>query len=240
MASVSSVPAKKPDVARIVTWSVVGILLLVGIYIYATPTPQSKTAKGKHPGQATTILASADNAILPQDLTAHFPRYSGGKRDPFIPLVASAATSASSQANQGEWLLTGISSINGVPSALVENSSTGESAFLTDGESWRGLKVKSISSDSVVFENTLGQETHLGFSDSGASQAGTSTAGGAPSSSLPSASQIRPLPQPQVGSLPPLPVPAANTVQTGAPPPATAPAPTGQTPASQESPVQQQ
>src|SRR5579862_2543204 len=147
MASISSVPAKKPDIARIGFWSLAAVGLLIAVYLYASPTQQSKTTRAKHSGSASTTLASADqNAILPQDYTAHFPRYAGGKRDPFIPLVATAASSSSGAGNQGEWLLTGISSINGVPSALVENSTTGESAFLTNGESWRGLKVKSITS----------------------------------------------------------------------------------------------
>ena len=149
-----------------------------------------------HP-YAQTLVADNSVNLTPQDLAAHFPRYSQvSKRDPFNPLVGgsnAAANSpfgdASTTAN-GSWALTGINTVNGIPSALVENATTGESLFLEPGDTWKGLRVLDIATDSVTFVNPLGQQTTLGFvapSVVAASNAKTS----AP---LPSLSSISPLP----------------------------------------------
>ncbi|HEX5322385.1 MAG TPA: hypothetical protein VFW40_01265 [Capsulimonadaceae bacterium] len=216
MASVSSVPAKKPrDLTRIIMWSLVGIAAAVLVYAYGAPTPPTGHTRAKRTSP-TAAVASADlNAIQPEDLTAHFARYAGGKRDPFVPLIATVASNAAGKAgDQGQWLLTGISSINGIPSALVENSASGESAFLTVDEQWHGLKVKSIASDAVVFVNQLGQETRLAFASEAAPDQ-TAGAGASPPGNLPSASQVRPLPR--IGNLPPLPIPTNNVPNNAVP-----------------------
>ena len=112
--------------------------------------------------------AADPNGLLPADLKAHFPRYAGGTRDPFAPGVVIAhalpkpAAAPAGRAQTG-WALTGINSVNGVASALIENSATGESVFLQPGDQWNGLRVVSIKSDRVLFRNALGHEDTLTF-----------------------------------------------------------------------------
>lgn len=195
---------------RLIMWSVVGLLAIVFIYLNAQSPPATTTQT--RPGyKSNTQVATNADGVLPSDYTAHFARYTGGKRDPFIPLIATdQGAVAHGHSASGDWELTGISSIDNVPSALVENSSSGESVFLSKGDHWHGLTVVAIGTDSVEFVNALGQRTQLAFpvsqDDAGTGTgvgAGTSAGG---SSNLPTATQVRPLPQ--VGSLPPMPVSA--------------------------------
>jgi hypothetical protein len=209
--------------SKLVSKPVIGIAVLAVVayiaVIYMTP-PQSATST-RH-ATANTSTATDPNGITQADLDAHFARYKLVQRDPFVPGVINShdqpGTDAGIGGGQGQWALTGIDEVNGVISGLVENSATGESVFLTPGQRWRGLKVVSVGSDSIVFENALGQHTDLAFAITApASQTGPAApaAPGAPgppgtpavagSSSLPSLGAIRPLPR--VGSLPPLPVP---------------------------------
>lgn len=214
MASATQTPAKKPDRMRVIMWSVIGVLLAVFIYLNFG-SPSSTTARPRQVYSSTAVATNNPDGIMPADYTAHFPRYAGGKRDPFIPLIATEQGSfgqGRGGGSQGEWQLTGISSINNVPSALVEDQASGESVFLTKGSKWRGLTVVAVGSESVQFENALGQRTELAFPVTDDTQTNTPgqapAAAGAPASNLPTAGQVRALPQ--VGNLPPLPVSAAS------------------------------
>lgn len=225
MANATQAPAKKPDRMRIIMWSVIAVLLVMFIYLNFGPSSSSSTAS--HPRtmySSTTVASNNPDGLTPADYTAHFARYVGGGRDPFIPLVATADQGGlgggRGSGNSGDWQLTGITSVNDVPSALVENTGSGESVFLTKGAKWRGLTVVEVGPDSVQFENALGQHTELSFPVTDDTQTSTPgrapAAAAAPSSSLPTASQVTPLPQ--VGNLPPLPVTAASPAVAGAAP----------------------
>lgn len=123
------------------------------------PTPAHKVRAPRSAAPRAEDFAAAD-------LSAHFARYQAGKKDPFLPhlpATAGLAAEKAAHAEQGKWTLTGISSINGVPNALVENSVTGDSVFLKPGDRWRGLRVLSIGTDAVALINALGQQTSLAF-----------------------------------------------------------------------------
>ena len=179
-----------PKVSRQLFYTVFGMIVVGGAaYYYTMPDTTTTTHIAHH-----TRLSSAVDAdgITSQDLNAHFARYVGGKRDPFVPIVSLADTSSASH-DRGGWQLTGINSVNGVQSALLENGG-GDTIFLQPGDKWNGLKVASIGSDTVTFANALGQQTVLTFADNenlpppGAS--GTQAA----NSRVPSLNEIRPLP----------------------------------------------
>ena len=224
MANPTQAPAKKPDRMRIIGWAAVAVFAVVAVYLnFGSPSSTSTTAHPHAMYSSTAVASTSADGLTPADYTAHFARYAGGKRDPFIPLVATAdqgGLGGRGSGNQGEWQLTGITSVNDVPSALVENTGSGESVFLTKGAKWRGLTVVAVGSDSVQFVNALGQSTELAFPVTDNSQtngpgrppaASSAPAAAAPpvaSSSLPTASQVTPLPS--VGNLPPLPVTAAS------------------------------
>ena len=142
----------------------VSIIALVVTVIWCL-LPQPATAPAHHSSITKETEATSDG-FTKEDLDAHFPRYTGGSRDPFIPGVVTETVNAdSSSVAEGKsgWALTGINSIDGDETACVENNASNESVFLKQGQTWNGLKVVSIADSGVIFENQLGQQTTLGF-----------------------------------------------------------------------------
>lgn len=151
-----------PKLSKPVMWAIVA---LAGTVIwYLMPTQDTPTASRS---ARTAKIASKSDGISQADLDAHFPRYTGGKRNPFIPGVVNEAPgsqgSDSIAGGKSDWALTGINSINGDQTACIENSATSESVFLKKGQTWNGLKVVKIADSGVLFEDPLGQQTTLGF-----------------------------------------------------------------------------
>lgn len=178
-----------PKVSRPVIYTA---LAAVAAYALVLNTqPDTTTTRHVFLTRNTTQAAADPNGILPEDLNAHFPRYSGGARDPFAPEVVIArpktvtgASAGRNRTNATGWALTGINSINGVASALIENSATGDSVFLQPGDRWQGLRVVAIKDDRVVFQNALGREDTLTFAppaDDKTNASGNPAAGAAPS-----------------------------------------------------------
>jgi hypothetical protein len=157
--------------------------LLAGIAAYALVlNTQPQAAPGKALHITTAVAAVTDDDYGAQDKTIHFPRYKGGIRDPFLPGVAPVDSAGGPATDRAGWALTGITMLNGVTSALLENATTGDSKFLKAGDSWNGLRVLRVESDSVVFENALAQQTRLAFSQR------------APDETAPGLDQVAPLP----------------------------------------------
>lgn len=162
-------------VSRPVVYSVVAAAAIYAVVLLTEPEqPVRKPAKRSTLGAA----AKAPAGFLPEDLTAQFGRYAGKSRNAFQPEVLpkqtvmsalppgrSSAGTISGPGLRGTWALTGINVLNGRRSALVENSTTGDSEFLAAGDSWNGLQVVAVETDTVVFLNSLGQRTQLKFVD---------------------------------------------------------------------------
>lgn len=191
--------------SRPVVYSFVGAVAVYAIVLLTQPDAPTT----RHIIRVATRPSADTDAddITPQDLSAHFPRYAIGKRDPFVPKVVPANAAASPGSGLGKardpWALTGINVINDTPEALVENSAANDSVFLKRGDHWRGLRVLSIESDAVVFENALGQQTRLAFAAPPAEPTGPHLAGGNPG--LQALRVVGPVPpMPVVGPLPPL------------------------------------
>ncbi len=145
-------------ISRPAVYTAVAAVAVYAVVLLTQPDAPAPAHK-KHP--ARRARADAD-AFTAADLSAHFARYLGSKRNPFLSKLP-AAKPPPGAGERGEWNLTGINIINGVPNALVENSATGDSVFLKPGDRWRGLRVISIGTDAVAFLNALGQQTHLAF-----------------------------------------------------------------------------
>jgi hypothetical protein len=185
-------------ISRPAVYTFVGAVAVYAWVLLTQPDTPTRKVHVLHPA-----IASADEDAA--DASVHFARYAGGKHDPFLPHLPASAKPAAAQVARGEpgkWTLTGISSINGVPNALVE-SAAGDSVFLHPGDRWRGLRVLSIGTDAVVLLNALGQQTILAFRPLNASlpEAGASAAGGFHLQPLGS---VSPLPV-NLGSIRPLP-----------------------------------
>ena len=223
-----------PKVSRPVVYTA---LAAVAAYALVLNT-QPDTATVRHTTQRVmtrTTQAADPSGVLPADLSAHFPRYTGGARDPFAPGVVlprpkasapSAATARALSAQTG-WTLTGINSVNGVSSALIENAATGESVFLQPGDRWNGLRVVSIKPDRVLFQNALGHQDSLTFAqppDEDSGKSGGPSVPALPALRLPTAAA--PLPPYPVSPLPVTPLsespsslPALPTYDEGGQPP---------------------
>lgn len=96
-----------------------------------------------------------------------FPRYRAAGKDAFAPgVIAQKAGSMEAPVLMGEsgmWALTGISTTNGVTSALLENGSTHETAFVRTGDKWNGLTVAAIEPTEVVFRDKQGGDHRVTF-----------------------------------------------------------------------------
>ena len=157
-------------------------LIGAGAAIYVYTEPEAATKK-KPTTRTSSRTASAPDGFTPEDLSAKFPRYAGPARDAFQPkVVAKKATSKTtlkasplvlppprpvtvtlSAIPLDAWVLTGISLVDGVRSALVENKTTGESVFLRAGVSWNAYKVGSIEPGALVLIGPTGTVKRLGF-----------------------------------------------------------------------------
>ena len=192
---------------------------VLGVAAYAVVLLTEPDAPKKKP--AIRIAASAAEApkgFLKEDLTANFARYKGSKNDAFRPKAVSrrsqvvtakaavADTRALTPNAGGVWILTGIASVNGVLSALVENAAADQVIFLKAGETWNTLKVTAIEPDAVILVNLQGKKTRISFplvaEEKPAGRAGPI----APVTSAPAAPsvpQVAPMPVPPLPGLTP-------------------------------------
>lgn len=150
-------------VSRPVIYTALAAVAAYALFLNTQPQTPTLTKRVR---VSRTLPAANASGILPEDLKARFPRYAGGRRDPFVPGVALARRTlpeATAMNAQTGWTLTGISAVNGTASALIENPATGESVFLQPGDRWNGLRVVSIRPDRVLFLNGLGRHDALTF-----------------------------------------------------------------------------
>jgi hypothetical protein len=157
-------PGKSKVLSRPVIYTLVAAVAVYAYVLQTQPAP-STHRKISHFTRSRSTASTDSGGITDQDLNAHFARYAGGRRDPFVPSVElhPQAPGLPAGGTGGQWSLTGVNTVDGVTTATVENSAGGDSAFLKAGDHWNGLRVIEINQDSVVFENALGQHTTLSF-----------------------------------------------------------------------------
>ena|SRR5579871_5432944 len=139
------------------------ILIFIGGLIYAL-MPEGSPPKGPKPPAALAVKKSsnADEIVYTEaDQRASFASLSQPLKNSFKPLVVRTngpggqvsgkdnAVPAYMARGDGNWIYSGTASIDGVPTALLENGSTGEGVYLKDGERWKDLTVLAINPDSI-------------------------------------------------------------------------------------------
>lgn len=150
-------------------------IAVVGVGIYLSTGP-SVTRKGA-PRRVTSASATSNlpDGFTQQDLTARFDRVAGTAKDAFQPLVAreagaevaSAPDAVPTVLTAGEsgWYYTGMAEIDGVPTGLLENRSTGEGVFLKQSEKWKDATVRSISPFVLILIGSNGKSYTLRVSE---------------------------------------------------------------------------
>ncbi|BDI31629.1 hypothetical protein CCAX7_36800 [Capsulimonas corticalis] len=190
--------AKK--ISRPVIYTLLAAVVAGAVVFLTEPDPPVAHKKVKH----TSVTVQTPDGFTDADYNAHFTRYAGGARDAFAAVVTppkpvaivKAPPKPNVSASKGEWELTGVNTIDGVASAVVENRSSGDVAFLKAGDTWRGLRVVQIATEFLVLENGIGQQTRLAFKTDAPEPAGPMTA----AASAPGVPGAPPLPPGQPGA----------------------------------------
>ncbi|MES2463915.1 MAG: hypothetical protein V4671_25375 [Armatimonadota bacterium] len=154
---------------------VIYVALLGAVAYAAVVLTEPEKPVAKKVVRRTAAVADAPKGYTPEDLNAAFPRYAARTRDAFLPKVAASArstagatpgatkTEPAASLASGVWMLTGITSVNGVRTALLENGSAGESVFLKNGDIWNGLRVAAVEPSALVMVSPSGKRTRFGF-----------------------------------------------------------------------------
>jgi hypothetical protein len=124
-----------------------------------TPSVPSTTKKTK---KATT---KADALYTPEDSTAKFASVTTPVADVFNPLVKKPILAklpvVTADKNvvgidlrltggEANWFYTGLVELDGKREALLENTKTGETMYVSAGEGWKAARVRSVDISSVV------------------------------------------------------------------------------------------
>lgn len=120
-------------------------------------TVGTSSKKKKRPAASKTA-----EAFLPEDYEFNkegkqFTLLNEPMRNAFKPLVARATDGPERLISdigvpvaEPNWIYTGMAEIDGVPTALLENTRTGDGVFLKQGESWKGVRVYKIAPEELV------------------------------------------------------------------------------------------
>ncbi len=154
--------------SRTIIYSVVGAIAIYGVFVVMT----SDDAKAKSTKPKAIAKKSSKTALyLPEDYKASFAPVLLPVKNVMHPLViramdrlgGSSETSIPSNftGGDGNWIYTGLAEVNGSPTALLENESSGEGVFLKVGERWKQCIVAEIKSESVVLVGPDGQSKRV-------------------------------------------------------------------------------
>lgn len=150
------------------------VLFFIGLVYFLMSGDDAPKKTTKKPIAKQTTSSSVDQ-FTDADRTAKFAVYSESARDTFKPLIARAnprgdggvgstkenAIPAYLAGGDANWTYTGTAEVNGVPTALFENSTTIDGVFLKQGEHWKDLVIELISQDSVVVKGDGGDTVML-------------------------------------------------------------------------------
>ncbi len=156
-----------PKVSRPTIYILVGALA-VSAFVLTSPPPKSSTAKS--PKLARKGESKVDDTFTAEDYSARFTRLTATPKNVFRPLVASGgfgsgavqmpnAIPADFADGEPNWVYTGTAVVDGVPTALVENTTTQDGAFLHHGEKWKLATVAKITPTTLVLAGPGGR-TH--------------------------------------------------------------------------------
>lgn len=172
--------------SKTIVFAALVIVVIWAIVLKMSPSPPAVTSHKVRVQMGASSAIADTTGVTQADYSARFIRYVGGnRRNPFTPLIASSSGAPDDPSNG--WSLTGINTIDGVTSAVLENSGTGDTAFVKPGDRWNGLRVVSIGMDNVILQSGAGLETVLSFpadAASGPDDSPSSLPNGAPGTTI--------------------------------------------------------
>jgi hypothetical protein len=171
-------------VSRPVVYTLAAAVVGYGTLTLLTPQDEVTT---KHKSRTTQSGQNKSDSYTDADYKAHFARYTPQNRNAFLPRIVPSHSAAAGQAGKaqpgklgqaGTWTLTGISKLDGLRNALVENTATHESVELSLGQTWNGLRVIAIRDDAVDFVDAKGKRSSISFEVQVAVPGGRAAPGG--------------------------------------------------------------
>jgi len=172
-----------------------GVVVLLGLLYFGLggdsgPATTGTSAKVRK----KTTSAKADGLYTKEDEDARFPPLSLAVVDSFNPLVKKAKPAAittpvaptggptgidaSLTGGEGTWYYTGWVELDGRRQALLENPTTGETDYVTSGESWKRTRVTTVDVSTVVLVGPDGKSHRVPILDYGEFPGKTPAAGG--------------------------------------------------------------
>ena len=152
-----------PKISRPIVYSLLGAVVICAAVMNTGSQNTASTKKVTKGSAASAALLSSD--VTQDDYKAKFKPYKSHNMDPFEPGVSKNSAFAEFMIGKGQWTLTGISVIDGVTSALIENESSGDSALLKTGDRWNGFTVQSVDQGSVCLANSSGVKITMAFAN---------------------------------------------------------------------------
>lgn len=157
-------------------WKLPGLALGVGlIALLAVGGDDSKPAAKKPPKKSSSADDKNKDIYVKSDYTTFFKPAKLEIKDSFRPLVAKAKPAGGIKIDPngldatltgGEsWVFTGTPEVDGVRTALLENTVTGQGVYLKVGEAFRQMKVMSIEPDQLVVRGNDGADRTVHLAD---------------------------------------------------------------------------
>jgi hypothetical protein len=165
---VAKTPAPKQN-SSLIKILVVGVVVVGVLFKMTEPEPVTKKKASNRPtGQSTSSSKKKKDTFTKEDYSAQFASVETEMKNSFKPVIASKSTNSMLQqlttngipalfaGGDPNWIYTGNMEIDGVPNALLENTSTGEGAYLRPGERWKQCTLKVVTEGSITLEGPSG------------------------------------------------------------------------------------
>ncbi len=154
------------------TWLYIGVLVVgvIGFILTEPPDIAGRSTTRKKPQVKKDAVTET---FTKEDYEAKFDRLNEPIKNSFKPLIVRNSGSKSDGAllpnqipiiftdDEGIWFYTGTAVIDQVPTALVENRTTGEATFLKVGQRWKRSSVTRITPTSLSLAGPNGNALTL-------------------------------------------------------------------------------
>jgi hypothetical protein len=153
----ASAPSSNQKMSPTIKWAlIVGAVAVVYTLVSGPDTAAPTTTTKK------TKKASKDSGMYtPEDTMAKFASISAAPHDVFTPLVKKPVMLAVAKdvpgsifgkltGGEANWYYTGMVELDGTKQALLENTVSGESVYVSPGETWKAARIASVDVSTLV------------------------------------------------------------------------------------------